>query len=252
MSARQDSFRAALFNTETAPPDGLTDGHGQPAGRRFAVYRNTVASSLITALETSFPATAKTVGTGAFRQIAGTYMRQHPPTSPMMMYYGDSFPAFLRELPAVAHLRYLPDLAMLEQARREAYHAQDAPPADLAALASLSPDRLATARPGLAPALRLVRSDWPVHGIWAFNMTQAAPKPPHCAQNVLITRPAFDPEMTVIDDAMVAFVQSLAMGRTLQDATDHATAHAPSFDLGTALGPLLAGRAICHINAGDH
>lgn len=250
MTARQDSFRAALLNSAAPLPTGLTDGHGQQAGRRFSVYRNNVVASLIAALETAFPATLKTVGRGAFRQIAGVYIRQHPPTSPIMMQYGDGFAAFLQGFPPVAHLRYLPDLAVLEQARRDVYHAKDAPPANLGALASLPPEQLGRSRLGLAPALRMVRSDWPVHGIWAFNMIDGAPKPPHHGQNVLITRPGFDPEMTVIDAAMLAFAEAIAAHRTLQDASDHATALDPDFDLGSALGPLLAGGAICHINAG--
>ena len=266
MTQRQDEFRAALLDGKAPVPHGLTDGHGQAAGRRFSVYRNNVALSLISALEASFPATAKTLGTEAFRLVATAYMHAHPPSTPMMMYYGSSFPAFLLDFPQTAHLGYLPDLARLEQAMRESYHAKDATPADLARLTTLSPEDMGAAHFGLAPAMRLVRSDWPVHAIWSYNMTEGAPKPPAGGQNVLITRPGFDPDMTVIDAAMLAFVDALATDHSLQEAvdiatalaTDHslqeavdiATALAPEFDLSAALGPLLAGGAICDIKTG--
>ena len=56
MNVDQDAFRAALLDPSLVAPEGLTDGQGRPAGRRFDVYRNNVSVALADALETAFPA----------------------------------------------------------------------------------------------------------------------------------------------------------------------------------------------------
>ena len=70
----------------------------------------------------------KLVGDEFFAAMAGVFLRAHPPRSRMLMLYGDGLPAFLAEFPPVAQLGYLPDVARLEQAMRESYHAADSAP----------------------------------------------------------------------------------------------------------------------------
>lgn len=247
----QTDFRAALLDAAQPVPDGLLDGHGRPAGRRFDVYRNNVATSLIEALEASFPAVAKLLGTPNFQSIAGLYLRQHPPTSPLMMYYGAGFPDFVEGFEPLQRYPYLADVARLEHAQRESYHAADAAPADAGILATLSPGALCGARLTLAPAVRLVSSRWPVHAIWAYNMVEAAPKPAGTAQDVLITRPEFDPVLTPVSPGTARLIAGLSAGAPLADANEAAITAEPDFDLSTALGLLLSGNAITHIKPGD-
>jgi len=247
MRVTQDNFHAALLDAAQPVPPGLSDGHGRPAGRRFAVYRNNVAASLTEALEESFPATAKIIGAGNFRAVAGLFLRRHPPDTPMMMHYGAAFPGFLEGFEPLAHLGYLPDTARLEQARRRAYHAADAAPVDPAALHALAPEALARTRFTLAPATEILRSDWPIHAIWAFNMRDGAPKPRLGPQSVLITRPDYDPELTPVSPGAAACILALGRGATLGGAHDAGLAEEPEFNLSHALSLLLGARAITAI-----
>ena len=247
MRVTQPDFHDALLDAARDVPGGLTDAQGRPAGRRFAVYRNNVALSLTEALEVSFPAIAKLIGAERFRTVAGIFLRRHPPETPMMMAYGGAFPGFLEGVEPLKRYGYLPDVARLEHALRESYHAADTAPADARVLESLPPDALLETRLELAPAVRLVRSRWPVHAIWAFNM-EDGPRPKAGAQNVLITRPGYDPQMHVVDDATAAFVEALAAGDTLGAAHDHGAAAAADFDLSAALALLLQGQAISRIS----
>ncbi|MDM8166505.1 DUF2063 domain-containing protein [Roseovarius sp.] len=249
MTHPQSTFHAALLDSTRPTPDGLSDGQGNPAGRRFAVYRNNVAVGLTDALETSFPVITKLIGQENFRKVAGTFLRQHPPQNPMMMTYGAEFPAFLSTFQPLQHLGYLPDVARLEQALRIAYHAADARPIDPAILQSLPPDALAETRFTLAPATQLIASRWPVHAIWAFNM-EDGPKPQPGPQTVLITRPDYDPQMTPLSPGTAAFITALQTGAPLADATDTATEAEPKFDLGTALSLLLGTQTITDIRPG--
>ncbi|KRS16304.1 DNA-binding domain-containing protein [Roseovarius indicus] len=250
MTLSQTTFHDALLDSTQPVPDGLSDGQGRPAGRRFSVYRNNVAAGLTDALETSFPAIAKLIGQENFRKVAGTFLRQHPPQNPMMMTYGADFPAFLETFQPLQPLGYLPDVARLEQALRIAYHAADARPIDPAILQTLPPDALAGARFTLAPATQIIPSRWPIHAIWAFNM-EDGPKPQPGPQTVLITRPDYDPQMTPVTPGTAAFITALQSGETLSDATDTATTTDPGFALTPALSLLLETQAITDIRRGD-
>ena len=236
----QPGFRAALLDAALPCPAGLTDGTSRPAGRRFDVYRNNVAVGLADALEQSFPVVRKLLGETFFRAMAAVHLRQHPPRSPLMMFYGADFPGFLASFAPVAHLPYLPDVARLELALRDSYHAADASPIDPARLAALDPEALARVRLRLTPALRLIRSDWPVHAIWHANTDPTAPAPQPGPQAALILRPAFDPLALAIPLPQAAAIAALLEGEVLGQALDDTTA-------GPVLGLLLTHHAITDI-----
>lgn len=247
-SVTQTAFRRAMMDAALPVPPGLSDAHGAGAGKRFNVYRNNVAVSLTDALEVAFPTVRTLVGDEFFRAMAGVYLRKLPPRSPMLMLYGRRFPTFIAGFPPVAHLGYLPDVARLDQAMRESYHAEDATAADPSALQDLTPDRLMAARLHLAPATRVVKSDWPLYDLWRAN-TQGGPAPKPGGQDVLITRPGFDPQPAALPLGGATFIKALedvSFGEALARAQcEHA-----NFDLTTTLGALIAGRALINITEG--
>ncbi len=244
MSVRQTAFARAILDPAAEVPPGLTNPDGAAATRRFNVYRNNVAVSLTEALETAFPVIRKLVGEAQFKLLAGAYLRAHPPASPLMMHYGQEMPAFLAGFEPVRSLGYLADVARLELALRASYHATDAAPIAPETLQNMPPDQLMATRLRLAPAVRLIRSRWPVQGIWRFNMEPGAPKPEPGGQNVLITRPDYDPVLTVLAPGGGTFVAAIQDGRTFAEAFDTAAAQVPTFDLAGLLQTLIAGNAI--------
>jgi Putative DNA-binding domain len=244
MTVSQNMFTAALLDPRQGAPQGLSDANGQPAGRRFDVYRNNVAVSLTEAMRSGFPVVTKLLGRQTMDGLAGLYLRAHPPASPLMMFYGAGFAAFLAGMPQLAHLGYLPDIARLELALRRAYHAADATPIDPARLAALAPDALMQTAITLAPAMQLIRSPWPVHDIWRFNTDAAAAKPRPRAQDVLITRPEFDPLPQPLPAGAATWVDELARGQTLGAAHAAAVAELAGFNPQTPLTLLLQGGAV--------
>ena len=243
----QSDFRAAILDPERPAPAGLTDPQGRPAGRRFDVYRNNVTVSLTEALRQAFPAILKLVGDEFFTAMAREHLRAHPPTSPLMMFYGEEMPAFLESFPPVAHLGYLPDIARLELALRRSYHAADAPPIDPTVLGALPPDALVASRFGFAPALRLVRSRWPIHGIWSANMRGTPAPKAAVAEDVLVVRPDFDPDPRLLPAGAGRFIDDLMNGDTVGEALEKAG----EFDLTATLGLLIGADAITDIKTGE-
>ncbi|MCO6381311.1 DUF2063 domain-containing protein [Oceanicola sp. 502str15] len=226
----QSAFHTSLLAPEAPVPQGLVDPKGRPAGKRFDVYRNNVVVSLSEALAEAFPVTQAIVGAEFFTAMAGHYVRQHPPRDPRIATWGASFAPFLESFPPVAHLPYLPDVARLEQALRESYHAADSTP--------VAPSRITPqARFALAPTVRLVQSPYPIHAVWAFTRGEG-PKPEPQAQSVLVTRPGFDPQLTLLAPQAPAFLAGLAAGETLEEATPD------GFDITATLTALLTGGAL--------
>ena len=244
MTGLVDDFLPALMDPDRPVPQGLQDGAGRPAGRRFNVYRNNVTASLIAALEQGFPAVSKLLGAQNFTGLARAFVQANPPRSRLMMHYGADFPTFLDATPQLAHLGYLGDVARLELALRRSYHAADSTPLDPAALAAIPPDALATTTLTLAPATEVIPSPWPLHAIWAFTMIPGSPKPPPQPQDVLITRPDFDPVAHPMPKGGAAFVAALREGATLGAAHEAGMARNDSFDPAPILGLLIAGAAI--------
>ncbi|MCF8484524.1 MAG: putative DNA-binding domain-containing protein [Rhodobacteraceae bacterium] len=238
----QAAFAQALLNPDLGVRLGLTDPQGRAAPKRFAVYRNNVAVGLSKALEQGFPVVQRLVGDAFFSAMAGVFVREHPPTSPLLMLYGADFPAFLRRFPPVQHLGYLPDVAQLELALRESYQAADAAGLPVEAIAGLEADVLMASRLRLAPSLRVVQSNWPIHGIWLAN-SKGGPPPTMEPQDVLVLRPEFDPIPFALPQGGARIINGLLSGVALGTALELS----PMTDPASILGPLLQGRAILEV-----
>jgi len=251
MTVSQSQFAQAVLDPAQNTPDGLSDGAMHPAGRRFDVYRNNVAVSLSEALDTGFPVIAKLLGQENMTGLAGMYLRAHPPSSPLMAQYGAEFPVFLASLPQLSHLGYLADVARLELALRRSYHAADAEPIRPDDLAATDPETLMQATIELAPAVEVVRSDWPVFDIWRFNTQDNTPKPAAARQDIIVTRPEFDPAPHLMPPGGAALTLALKDGATVETAIAAASSEYEHFDLSSSLTILLQGNAIISLNTKD-
>lgn len=243
----QADFARAILDPTADVPSGLARPDGTAAGKRFDVYRNNVVGSLVSALESAFPVLHRILGDDNFKTMAVVHARNHPPRQPLLMFYGEDMPAFLAGFEPVARHGFLPDLARLELALRVSYHAADAESVTAESLATLSPEQLMDAQFVLAPAVVLIRSRWPIHGIWQANRRDGAPKPVARAEDVLIVRPEFDPEPVLLPVGGAAFIAALQEGNCISEAVDAGVADQPEFDLAAVLGILIGGRAITEV-----
>lgn len=244
MTSFQTEFTQALLDADMPTPKGLVDPQGRVAGKRFDVYRNNVVVSLIEAMNNAFPAIKAIVGDAFFDAMAAIYVRENPPKTPIMMFYGDDFPQFLESFEPASNLPYLADVARLELARRHAYHAADETALDGSALAEIAPEKLMQTRFSFVASAILIQSNFPIHSIWRFNMVEQF-QIINPSESVLLARPALDVVAHVVDQATFAFLTALQNQDTLETALDQATEVDTDFDLSAAIG-LMIGTQIIH------
>jgi len=249
LAERQRDFATAILNAGASPP-GLLGPDGLPSDRRFVVYRNNVTVGLSEALTAAYPAVCRIVGDEFFRAMARVFIFAQPPASPILMEYGANFPDFIRNFEPAATLPYLADVARIERAWLEAYHAAEAAPLPAAALANIAPEKLTSLRIGLHPSLRLVRSSFPALSIYRINVDDGVPQPINLsrAEDCLIVRPAAQVSAHDVPPGGAAFVKGLAGGMPLQEAATAALAADQRFDLAGNLAGLISAGAIVSID----
>jgi Putative DNA-binding domain len=242
----QIDFAHALRDPDLAVPAGVTSHNSDTPRERFAIYRNNVMVGLAGALEARFPATRKIVGEDFFKGAAKLFAATQPPRSPLMLFYGDAFPAFLADFEPAREVPYLADVARLEAARTRAYHAADAIPLTPAALSGVALDTLAASCFTLHASVEIVASDYPIVTIWAMNSGEIALAPitDWRGEDALVSRLGLDVEVRRLPPGAKTFLQNLAAGDPLGAAATAALAGNASFDLAANLAALFAGLAI--------
>lgn len=235
----QADFASGLLRRGAAP-GGLTGPGGGPAAKRYSVYRNNVAVSLIEALQAAYTAVTRLLGEDYFRALAGEFVRAHPPRSPVLLDYGAGFGDFIDAFPPLADYPWLGDVARLERAWLDAYHAADASPLALQALAAIAPEALSAARFTPHPATRIVRSSHPHVGIFEANRHDGpVPAPGAPGEDALVTRPALDVQVRRLPAGGAAFLCALIAGANLGDAAEAGAAASSEFVLSRNISGML-------------
>jgi hypothetical protein len=211
-----------------------------PEDEVFAIYRNTVHSTLLNALRLSFPAVLRLVGPDFFEGAAREFIGSRPPLSACLNDYGGQFPDFLSQFAPAASLPYLGDVARLEWAVNCALHADDAVAVDPSRLASLDEAQLPLVRFRSHPALTLLQLEFPADLIWSAVLDEnseamAAINLRTAAVQLLVERDANGVQVRRLSDWGWQFTRALAQGKPM-----HAALEGIEVPSGEALNALLA------------
>lgn len=247
------NFTPGLTDPSIGAPPDVTSRQGKGVNARYNVYRNNVTVSLIEALASIYPAVQRITGTEFFRAMARFHVRATPPTSPLLFEYGRDFPAFIEAYEYAQPMPWLADVARIERAWLDAYHAGDLPVLSADAFASVASDALGALRFSPHPAARIVRSAYPAVAIFAMNR-QDGPVMPLCSsekEDALITRPEHEVIVSHLPAGGAAFLTSLMAGQTLGDAVSAAFEASPSFDLQANLAGMISAGVFTAIQSGD-
>ncbi len=240
----QQRFVAGLLGDQPDALDAWVVSDRLSAAERLGIYRNNIYVGLVGALRDCFPVVCQLVGEDCFQQAARGYIRAHPSRCGYLQRFGAEFPAWLADLESMRALAYLVDVARLEWARQEVYHATDAVPFDQAALADVAPADYGRLCFRIAPAVRWVQSRWPVHRVWELHQrpdqgdwTVALDAG---GQQVLVVRQGLRLHQQALELPALQLLELLAEGVPLGDAVDQLLTADAVFDLQACLQDFIA------------
>jgi len=187
-----------------------------------AVYRRNILENLHGALAAAYPVVRRLVGEAFFREAADRYARAHPSASGDLHRYGGELANFLATYAPARDLEYLPDVARLEWAVAQAYHAADARTIDYSALSAIPEDRRAHLRPRLQPAGQLIESAHPVAAIWEANQPERDGTPDRLEgpDRVLVHRDGFQVRVQALPGRDWKFLAAAVRGATLGEMAE--------------------------------
>jgi hypothetical protein len=164
--------RSVTFAADAELVAATAGGGRLTAAEAVDVYRGAYPARLTEALGETYEACWRVLGDEDFFAAARGYIARTPSRSYNLSDYGESFADFLDSRPEAEHAPFLGDLARLEWALKELFHAKPHAGLTAAALAS-------AARPGsvlrLGAAVRLLSLRRRVHDIWKRDRADDTP-----------------------------------------------------------------------------
>jgi hypothetical protein len=228
----QVRLSAAIFERQ-AVSEEIFEGEFS-AAERVQIYRRNTVVTLTEALAACYPTVQSLVGEEFFRHAAEQYILLNPPTSGNLHDFGSALAPFLAHFTPAQSLPYLPDVARLEWARQLSYHANDTLALEIETLKAVSPADLEALCFAQHPATRLISSAYPIFDIWQLHQSngpQAMVDLGVGGQHVRVFRHHLKVGIELLGSAEYLWLQSLADGRTIGEATDVALAADGSFEL---------------------
>lgn len=244
----QRAFAAAVLDGHSSELATRVHANGLDGEARLQIYRNNARISLTQALADVFPVIGRLVGEAFFAQLARAFLRAHPSRSGNLHGLGREMALFLCGLPEARALPYLADVAALEWAYHEVFHAADAVPLDVARLARIPEADQGQLRFRLHPATRFVASRYPIFAIWEANQdgsdVAGTIDLDGGADYLMVARRGLDSFVARLAPGEFALGAEISAGATLAQACEAALAADPATDVGEAFGRLAASGTI--------
>jgi Putative DNA-binding domain len=130
------------------------------AAERVGIYADAYFFRLLDCLSEEFPATLVVLGADNFAALVKGYLLMYPPTEPSLLYAGRYLADFLGNHPFAGRWPFIAELARLERAVLDVFHAADAPALGVEALRAVPPGEWPALKLRTHPAVKIVHCKW--------------------------------------------------------------------------------------------
>jgi hypothetical protein len=189
---------------------------------RLAVYQHAYLARLVECLRAEFPMLCRALGQDLFDEFAAGYLVCYPSTSYTLMDLGRQFPEYLAETAppdaATSWYELLVDLATLECTTSEVFHGPgvEQEPSALAIAPLVLSDSLTLS---LAPCVRLLELQYPVHDYYRKLRENRETSPPAAARTLLVvSRLDYTVRHHAVNESQFAILRAFERGEKLTDA----------------------------------
>jgi hypothetical protein len=153
------------------------NGHGRPfrevgqiirsdqrlaAVERINIYVNAYFYRLLECLKEEFPAALAVIGANDFAGLVRDYLVWRPPTEPSIFYAGRYLAEFLRNHNLAKRWPFIAELARLERATLESFHAPEAPTLTGEEMRAIPPQQWPTIELRSHPGVEILYGEWRV------------------------------------------------------------------------------------------
>lgn len=238
----QAAFADHLAGHERRDLLAAIDGDPGTAARRLQLHRNQIRVSLVAALAATFPTVEALVGQEFFALLARQFVAETSLDNPVLSAYGMRFDRFISDRQELHGLTYLADVARLDWALNEAFHAPGEAPLTAADLTALPVVRLAELPIRLLVGSSLIESDYPLDLIWQASLPGTLVESVDLAASLarlLVFRRSDDAAFAALSSGEAAFVKGLFRRKGLATAARYAACVDRDFDLVTTFGRML-------------
>lgn len=196
---------------------------GVAGEKRLAVYASGYLDRSRQGLAETYPAVEHILGRSTFARLSFEYAERHPSHDYNLSAVGRGLPDFLIAHTLTKRLPFLPDLARLEWAITQAFHAHEAPPMDKAALQAISPDQWGSMRLVFQKSVHGIVSDWPILELWKAR-TEARESIDidlvNHPQRVLVRREGTRVHCEALEAESFALLEALLIGQSVSEACE--------------------------------
>lgn len=240
----QKNFKATMLRPlaqldETAPQfDDVFISDHIPLNERLKIYHNNVLGSLAKTIQAAYPLLVDLVGEDFLKNLAREFIIENPPQSACLHHYGEGFDTFLKNHKSCTQLPYLPDMAKMEWALHNAYHAADDSPMSAEDLGNIPPEALAGTKLKLRGSVSLIASPYPLQALRNMCQKKTDDTPDMDKDHktkLMIWRQKLETNILSLEDDEYQMLSHINNGLNLGEAIEQTLADYRAFDFASFL-----------------
>ncbi|KTC86855.1 DNA-binding domain-containing protein [Legionella brunensis] len=234
----QSCFKDAILDEDTSDIYALIDENRLSAQCRLQIYQNNFNELVKETLKGIYPTVHSLVGADFFGSVTQHYSKNYPSHSGDLAQFGKQFPNFLADFIPTKGLIYLPEVARLDWAYHEVFHAAEPPVFAIEKLQAIPEEQYGRIKFALHPASRILMCQFPILKIWEICQNENNEESVNLdigGDDILVIRRQLKIEFEKLSKGEATLLTALGKGLTFTQACVLALEVEPEYNINSHL-----------------